>query len=368
MIRVGSGTFDLGSTNFNLNLVGTEQEPIWIVAQEGATPILERNTTSKNIVDMGNGSPTRYLVVRGFEMRGGSAGVRMHNVQNVWFDQNEIHSTGDAALTTNTFDTANLYITRNHIHHTSGTGEGMYLGANNGVYKMRDSIIALNHVHDTLNAEQGDGIELKQGSFNNWIARNFVHDTKYPCILVYGTDGAARNVIEGNIAYNSQDNVMQVQGEALVINNFAMNGGNAFYSNDHQGTSRDLHVIHNTFVNTGTAARLNNWTDRPNMIFANNAAYSQNGYAIQIGGGSSGVALAGNVTMGLISGTNSGFVSGNGLTDFVNLSFGSVPQNAFPAPGSALIGAGNSTYSLQLDLTFNLRATALDAGALDYAN
>jgi len=43
---------------------------------------------------------------------------------------------------------------------------------------------------------QGDGIEVKQGSHHNWIYSNHVHDTRYPCILVYGTGGKGLNVIE----------------------------------------------------------------------------------------------------------------------------------------------------------------------------
>ena len=64
----------------------------------------------------------------------------------------------------------------------------MYLGANEGEFIMSESVIALNHIHD-CRGSQGDGIEVKQGSWGNLIAENDVHDTQYPCITVYGTAG-----------------------------------------------------------------------------------------------------------------------------------------------------------------------------------
>jgi hypothetical protein len=90
-----------------------------------------------------------------------------------------------------------------------------------------DCVIAQNHVYDT-GGEQGDGIELKQGSWGNLIAENFVHDTHYPCILVYGTAGKPFNVVERNLCYGSGDAVLQVQGEAIVRNNVLANGATGF--------------------------------------------------------------------------------------------------------------------------------------------
>ena len=113
------------------------------------------------------------------------------------------------------------------MHSTGGTGEGFYIGGNDGVPIASRCVLALNHVHDT-GGFQGDGIEVKQGSWGNWIVENTVHDTPYPCILVYGTGGRARNVIERNVCWNSGDNVMQVQGEALVRNNALFDGAIAF--------------------------------------------------------------------------------------------------------------------------------------------
>ena len=95
-----------------------------------------------------------------------------------------------------------LKILRNHIHHTNGTGEGMYLGCNSNGCRVANSLIEGNYVHHTNgpNVSQGDGIELKEGSYGNTIRDNVIHDTNYPGIITYSTVGnGAANVIEGNV-------------------------------------------------------------------------------------------------------------------------------------------------------------------------
>jgi parallel beta-helix repeat protein len=369
MLEIGSGTYTLPAQNFNLNLSGSATSPIWIVAKAGATPIIYMPTTSKNIIDAGSASsPTAYVVLRGITFTGGSAGLRLHHVSNFWLDQCTIHNTGDAGITTNTQNTSHIYITRNHIYDTHGYGEGMYLGANNGAVKMHSSVIALNHVHHTGTGPgdlQGDGIELKQGSFNNLIAENIVHNNNYPSILVYGTDGAAPNIIERNICFNSGDNVLQVQGDAIIRNNLIMGGINAFYSRNHQGSVQNLRVTHNTFVNTGRAVYLADWAGKPNMIFANNIAYSQNAQAITLNGGSTGVTHAGNAYYGSISGVSGGYILGTGLADFINLSWDATAIDGKPAMSSPLVGSADLNYLDLLDINGVERIAPHEAGAFD---
>ena len=176
--------------------------------------MIKAATNQINVMNVGIPADggAQYLVFRGIEFTGGSAGVRLLQVNNIWFDQNIVHDVSDAAVTANSYDSSYLYLTRNEIHDTGATGEGMYLGGNYGSVILHDSIVALNHIHHTYQADQGDGIELKQGSYGNWIVGNYVHDTNYPCILVYGTYGKAINTIERNICHTSNNEVMQVQG------------------------------------------------------------------------------------------------------------------------------------------------------------
>lgn len=365
-LEVGDGVWNVDQI-FNVDVSGTETEPIWIVAADGATPIVTRPNAKQNVMNVGVFSAARYLVVRGLEFTGGSMGVRLYTCSNVWFDGNHVHHTGQAALTANTRHTDHLYITRNHIHHTAGTGEGMYLGGNNGSVVMRESVVALNHVHDT-GGSQGDGIELKQGSWGNWIAENEVHNTKYPCLLVYGTGGKPRNLIERNVLYRSFDNVLQVQGEAIVQNNLAMAGSaSAFHSHDHQGQSRDLWMLHNTFINSGRAANMVDWNNRPGMILANNAFYSQSKEAIRFQKGSKKVLSANNFVLGPVVNDESpnpfAYLPGISLSDFLDADWGAKRRNAQPAPGSPLLNFASPSFPAEADIYGTEREFPASVGA-----
>ncbi len=79
-----------------------------------------------------------------------------------------------------------------------------------------------NHIHN-CRGDQGDGIEVKQGSWGNLIAEKPV------------------NVIERNLCRRSTDSTMQVQGEAIVRNNVLIGAsGSGFASTDHQGQTLNL--------------------------------------------------------------------------------------------------------------------------------
>lgn len=362
-LEIESGTYSINSlTSFNLQ--GTSEAPIWVAAREGHTPVITRPNAGQNAMNVGSSGPTRFLVLEGLEITGGSAGLRLYDCEDVWVDRCEIHHTAEAALTANTRDTARLHITRNHIHHTLGTGEGMYLGANHSAYVMRDSVIAQNHVHDCAGS-QGDGIEIKQGSFGNWVVENLVHDTHYPCILVYGTDGNPFNTVERNVCYNSDTNAMQVQGEAIVRNNLLVNGGVGFSSHDHQGSVRDLTVVHNTVINRGRGVNLSDWGGRPGMVFANNVVYSENSQSVRFGSGSSGVEFVGNVVSGPVVGISTGFIEGSGLADFAGLAWDASALDPTPEAQSAIIGSGDASWEVTRDLDGNERNLPLEAGCVD---
>ncbi|KAA0208780.1 hypothetical protein EDM80_15305 [bacterium] len=369
---IGAGTYT--KTNFyNLTCSGNATAPIWIEAAAGATVVINHSGTSQNILNVGSGSPVRYLAIRNIEFTGGSHGIRFYDCQNIWFDRNKVHGTGDAGISTNTNNTSFMHITRNEIYDTDGTGEGMYLGANNGAVIMSQSIIALNHVHHTNKASvtQGDGIELKQGSWGNLIAENLVHDCKYPCILVYGTAGQAQNIVERNTCYNSGDNAMQIQGECIVRNNLVINAtGSAFASQYHQGNPTNLQVIHNTFVNSGRAVNLSAWQGASNMVFANNVCYSQSSDAIRFATGNTGVTCVGNVIAGALVSVPAGATvatgnTANPLADFTNVTWNATSRNALPVAGCAIIGAGNATHAVTNDITGATRAGSLESGCYD---
>ena len=330
---LAAGTYSVDSY-WDIQVSGTADAPIWITGAKDAQVILTRPDERQNVLNIGQGSPVSHLCLRGIEITGGSHGLRLGQCSEVWIDQCHIHHNGGPNLSANSADSRRLFITRNHVHHGSGHGEGMYLGGNDASVIMSESVIALNHVHD-CGGSQGDGIEVKQGSWGNLIAENHVHDTNYPCITVYGTGGKPVNIIERNLCYNSRDNVMQVQGEAIVRNNVLVNGeGAGFSSTDHQGKTLNLQVIHNTILNRGHAFRGGSWNGREGMVLANNILYSQEQNALLYPSGNAGVLSTGNVVWG--DGPKDGCVKGRGFEDFPKVRLGSATPDATPAADARL--------------------------------
>lgn len=354
-LLVEGGVYSVNSL-FSVSLVGTAAAPIRIEAMPGETPVLTRPNAGQNCINIGTPSsgPTRFLLIRGLEITGGSIGVRVEDCEDLWIDECYVHHTGAVTLRASSHDTARLTITDSEFAFSSvsnDTGEGIYLGANNGVVITHGTVVARNYVHD-MYTDQGDGIELKQGSYDCLIAENVVHSTNFPGILVYGTDGEALNVVERNLVYDITQNAMQVQGEAIVRNNVVFGGDRpAFLSFDHQGTTIDLTVANNTFVTTsGRAARLNSWNGRAGMELVNNALYSESGDAIFAVGGLAGVTIEGNVVHGNVVDFGAGmYAQGSGLADFADASWDGTLRDVHPSPGGALIEAGSSALGAEED-------------------
>lgn len=335
-LEIAAGTYVVDQF-WNIQVSGTKEAPIWIVAQEGAAVVLTRSDAEQNVLNIGQSELVEYLCIKGIEITGGSHGLRLGQCQDLWIDRCHIHHTGDVCLSANMANTARLHLTRNHLHHGAGHGEGMYLGSHDGQFVMSQSVIALNHVHD-CGGEQGDGIEIKQGSWGNRIVQNRIHDTNYPCITVYGTNGNPVNVIERNLCYRSNNFAMQVQGEAIVRNNVLIAGKDAcFASTDHQSKSVNLQVIHNTMVNIGHAFYANSWRDREGMILANNVLYSRDGNAISFVNGSAGATIVGNVVVG--AGERFQSERGRGLEDFENVSWDGKRIDVTPRPDAPFLRA-----------------------------
>jgi hypothetical protein len=350
-LELASGTYSVPRM-WDIGISGTAEAPIWIVAAKDAQVIITRPDAKQNAINIGQGGPVSYLCLRGLEFTGGSHGMRLGHCRQVWIDQCHIHHTGQVCLSANSADTDHLYLTRNHIHDGAGHAEGMYLGGNDASVIMSESIIALNHIHD-CRGDQGDGIEVKQGSWGNLIAGNHVHDTQYPCITVYGTAGKPVNVVERNLCYNSGDNVMQVQGEAIVRNNVLINGANAgFASTDHQGKTLNLQVIHNTIINGAHAFRGGSWNGREGMVLANNILYSRDANALHYANGNAGVISSGNVVFG--DGPKDGCIKGRGFEDFPKVSLDGSKHDATPAADAKLEHA-DPGYLLETDFSGKAR-------------
>lgn len=367
-IVLAGGMYEL-TERFSFSIAGTAVAPIIIRAADGEQPHLHRPNASENIIDIDGAS---WVEIRGIEFSGGSAGVRIAAADNLTIADCEIHSTNDVALRAN--DGGQLYdslhIVGNHIHDTNNTGEGMYLGCNDDGCRLANSVIERNYVHHTNQAtiSQGDGIELKEGSYGNVVRDNVIHDTNYPCILTYSAAGnGAANIVERNVMWNCGDHGIQSAADTVIRNNIILSANqNGIAMQEHQsGAPQNLTVVHNTVLNaTNDALSLRDAVG--SVTIANNALYAEGGAAIFIGGGDlTDVVIAGNVGMGgNLGGDGQGYVDGNIVGDFVDGHHGGMPPiDVFPAEGGALVGAGDAAYVPADDFNTVARAGAADVGA-----
>ncbi len=338
------------------------------MAAPGAQVVITRPDANQNVINVGAGAPARYICLQGLEFTGGSQGIKLVDCANVWINQCLIHDTGDAGISANSSNTSHLYLTRNQIWNpdtAGGTSDALYLGANAGLYVMSQSVIALNTVYGTTSSPApGIGIEVKQGSWGNEIAANLVHDCTRPCLLVYGTAGMPPNVVENNRCFRSGDFTMQVQSECIVRNNLVISGAGSCFASQAtvQGSPTELSIVHNTFVNAGGAVRLSAWESGTNMVFANNACYSQTAQALSATTSTVGVTYAGNVAYGTVTSGVGGIQSGTGLGDLVNLSWDATLNDARPSLASPLRAAAVAAYATATDIDFYPRSAPNTTG------
>jgi hypothetical protein len=355
---------------WHVTMVGTAQAPIVVRAKDGEHPHLDRPAQDQNIIDF---DTAKYVEVRGIEFSGGSHGLRLIDADFVTIRDCEVHGTGDVAISANSGgDYEGLKIIHNHIHDTGGTGEGMYIGCNSDTCRVHDSLFEGNHIHNTngANVSQGDGIEIKEGSYDNVVRDNVIHDTGYPCIITYSTVGeGGPNVIERNVLWNCGDHGIQSAADVIIRNNVILgSNANGIANQPHQaGTPSNIQILHNTILHpTNDAISSSGITG--SVVIANNAVYSQNGNAIRVAGDLAGVVVVGNVGVGALSGVSTGLAQGDLAADFVAASFSGMPPNdVFPKAGSALIAAGDTQYVVADDFNGTLRNGVADVGAYLYA-
>ncbi|MCA9605598.1 MAG: right-handed parallel beta-helix repeat-containing protein [Myxococcales bacterium] len=357
---------------FQIDVAGTAAAPIVIRAADGARPHF-RQDSGQNIWDL----DLRFVTLRGIEFSGGSAGLRFQSAEDVTVEDCEIHDTGDVALRMN--DEGQTYlrvaILRNHIHHTSGTGEGMYLGCNRDGCRLADSRIIGNYVHHTnMGVSQGDGIELKEGSYETVIADNVVHDTGtgYPCITGYAALGnGGPNTVERNVVWSCGSHAIQWVADATIRNNILLsaadNGALSIQPNS-MGTPADLVIVHNTILApTADAIALRGVAG--SVVVANNAVYAQTGRAIFVRDTHPMLTIVGNVGEGATAGFSGGFTASSMAADLSGASYsGAVPNDVFPRAGGGLIGSGDAAHVPADDFNGTARMGVADVGAYAYGD
>lgn len=353
----------------DLTFNGTADQPIIVRGGDGEDVVIE-GISSQNTLNV-KGS---YYTLSGFRIVGGSHGIRLGDSDHGTIEDVEIVNVDDVGISCNRPD--NTYeamaIRRTHIHDTGksgGPGECMYLGCNDNACQMWDSVIEFNWCHDTLSGSQGDGIEVKTGSYNNVVRHNVIHDVKYPGITIYGTvDNKAPNLVEGNAVWNVVDNGIQTVGDAIVRNNLIFDvGANGIHAKPSQGEIvENLTIAHNTVLNsTGVCLRGNEWPGGGAIVLANNALYCAGGTAIKLPAGAGTAMIAGNAVVGGVEGAPMGTFDGVSLdAAFLN----AAGKEVYPKGDSPLLDAGAADYA---DEDFNCLPrdpNSVDVGAYDHSD
>ena len=362
-VIVHAGTYPQTS-RFEATWAGTAAMPIIVRAAEGeARPVMTRDSR-QNLLNI-HGS---YFTLRGFEIIGGSHGIRASNVDHAVFEDLLVHDTADVGISCNIGGATCSYLTIRdcEIHHTNGTGEGMYLGCNGAGCELSNSIIERNYVHD-LGGDQGDGIEIKQGSHSNIVRDNVIVRANYPGITLYSYDeapGRVPNIIERNLVWTTRDNGIQVTGRTIVRNNIVIGAGaSGIASQPNMATPTDVQILHNTIIGAGDACiRTNSWNTGTGFVIANNALYCEGARALRITTTTSAI-IVGNVGLGSVEGAPTGFRMGTTLA--ADLGTMAMMARVYPPSGSRLIDAADGTQTVSDDFDLRARSGMHDVGAYE---
>jgi hypothetical protein len=352
-VVIHAGTYSVDSF-FVITAQGTASQPVVIEGAPGQKVSITRKDALQNAINVDN---SQYLLMRNLDVSGGGTGLKLQTVSNFMLYDSKIHHVTGVGVAANSQNTSQLYFVDNEISYTGGHGEGFYLGSNDGVFKTNNSYVVGNYLHHLASDTyaQGDGIEIKDGSYANVVKYNFIEGTKYPGITVYrtGRGVADRNIIEENVVINSIDAGIQVTADAVVRNNLVIGKSTAFVSKPFTTNPVNMVVSNNTFLGGATTIRLTNWLTT-DLAFANNAIHSPTGQFYSSSGTGKAVAT-GNINVSNLS------------TSFTNLKLDGTALNARPVTGSVVIGKASSTYLPSGDLNGDARTTKMDTGAVDFA-
>jgi len=366
---VHSGTYaDTG--RISIQVSGTAAAPVIIKGADGETrPVITR-PSSASVQNTINVEGAAYLTIKGLEVIGnGGDGIKLSNVPtNITIEDLVIHDI-DVGINFSS-NMSGIVIRKNDIYNTGifgGTGEGMYVGCNNNACAVSETIIENNLIHDSLpSTSQGDGIEVKPGSYNVIVRNNVIHDMSYPCIMVYG-NGPARNIVEGNVLWNCNE-AIQAVSDAVVRNNIIFNSGTGINAAPHVQVPQmdNMTIVNNTIYGHSSECLYIRWSGATNMVLANNAVYCAGSQAVNAGGLSGAdITVRANYVEGGMSGAsidNVAFVSGGSvataLTDVAGFDF-------WPLDTSVLVGTADSNHMPTIDFNGTTRTNPHDVGAYE---
>jgi len=269
---VHAGTYSESGSRIRISTQGSAEEPVFVQGAEGeARPLITRpaDSTPQNTINIEGAS---YVTISGLEISGNGDGINLSGQpHHITIEDNVIHDIDVGVNFRSSMDS--IVVRRNHIYNTNGTGEGMYVGCNNATCAVSNSVIELNWVHDT-GGDQGDGIEIKYGSWGNVIRDNVVHDTNYPCILAYGVQDANAdhpNLIEGNVVWNCGESI-DVISDAIVRNNIVI-GTLLTQAHSQVPIQRNVTIVNNTVIGSMSLGGWGGSNLTSTLTIANNVVY-----------------------------------------------------------------------------------------------
>lgn len=346
-VLIHDGTYSVDIW-FSIDAIGTADKPITIRGSRSV--IITRLNSAQNVINV---HAARFLIMEGFSIRGGDKGLRLQDTHHCMFHDLNVGPTNHNSITANSNGTSSLYFVDNEVHHSGGNGEGFYIGSHDAAFAAHHCYIVGNYIHDMNGptVSQGDGIEVKDGSYANVIKYNYVENTKYPGIVVYRTfrGDEDRNIIEENVVLHSNDVGIQATAEAIIRNNLVVTRTDGFLTKPFSGTEpHHLLVVNNTIVAGDDAIRCFSMGSATN-VFANNAVFSL-------------------VKKYFTNGTGSAVTSNNvllpDLGKLANVRLDGSAIDATPTPTSGLIGTADPTYLPSRDINGRTRAGA-HVGAVD---
>jgi hypothetical protein len=365
---VHEGTYFVHGTS-GIRVRGTRTAPIAIQgAPEEVRPLITRAPGTGDQVTIKIDGST-HLKLAHLEITSESGdGVRLLNQpSHITLEDLEIHEVDVGINFRSSMD--RIVVRRNHIYRTGAqglTGEGMYVGCNYAECVVSNSVIEGNWIHDTKRASQGDGIEIKRGSHSNVVRDNVIHDTNYPCIILYGTEGKERNLVEGNAMWNCGEAGIQAAADVVIRNNVIWAElGIGFRSQEHQEVlPANLEFVHNTVVGVPPCVKLSEWDVSVGLVFANNAVYCEGNPLHIVGGRTRGATFSGNIFYPWSQERSiEGISPGNSaLLDFLDV----FDKNVYPSENSLLIAAGDPLFITLADFNGYTRSEVPDVGAYSW--
>lgn len=360
VVRFSAGTYELDGTVYWTG-AGTADGSIEFTAEEGAEVIL-RNNGGGYVAEI---TGSTYVWIHDIIFEGAvdgygynnASGLRVADSTNVVVENLVIRNVRGTGLRIDG-NTSAINVRHNEIH-TIEQDSAIYVGCNGAECWMQDSSIDGNLIHDV----GGAGIVFSTGTQSSSITNNVIFGTGYEGISLYSTAFGPQNSARGNAIWQTGEQGMYIEGSALVQNNLIFEtGDDGIETNNGYGedTLYDVQISHNTIARTEDwGVLLDDWFDREDMVFANNAIVNPTGYGMYwedpsfdpYGGYTYGTGtvpptanyISSNVVTGLVEGFDPlvrvGFVTqGGGVLDFEdidNLDF-------HPSVNSTLRSAGDA--------------------------